>query len=107
MTLYAKINENDVVENIIVAEDDFIKTLSSTYIKIDSTTGDAVIGSSYNKVASKFISPKPYASWTLNSLNEWESPAGARPTDGNYAWDEENLVWQKLELISIDLPIDI
>jgi len=107
MTLYAKINLENIVENIIVADDDFVKTLSSTYVKVDETTRHAVIGSFYNKSLNKFIDPKPYPSWELNELSEWQSPIGSKPTDGNYSWNEEELTWNKLDLIDIELPINL
>lgn len=50
----------------------------------------ATVGGSYDSTKNKFISAKPYASWTLNSDDDWQSPLGAMPVKVNcgYTWDE-------------------
>ena len=59
----------------------------------------AGIGYSYNSSKDKFLSPQPYASWSLNSNDDWEAPVTA-PTvteiDSNpvsISWDEDNQKW--------------
>lgn len=53
----------------------------------------AGIGYTYDAVKDQFVAPQPYASWSLDSNNDWQAPA-PRPTDGkHYAWDEESLAW--------------
>ena len=51
----------------------------------------ASIGCTYNAVADVFISPKPFASWTLDSNHDWQPPT-PKP-DGRYSWDESQLEW--------------
>jgi len=50
----------------------------------------AEVGGSYDATKNKFIKVKPYASWTLNSDDDWQSPLGATPVKENcgYTWDE-------------------
>mgnify|MGYP005992001327 CR=1 FL=1 len=49
----------------------------------------------FAKIKDKFISPKPFASWTLDSNDDWQPPT-ARPVtdDGTYHdWNEETQSW--------------
>tara|TARA_R100000963_G_C4594693_1_gene70608 strand:- start:27 stop:518 length:492 start_codon:yes stop_codon:yes gene_type:complete len=61
-------------------------------------------GYTYDAAKDVFISPQPYASWTLNESNEWQAPiaipkqySGDDPTATNVyierTWDEENQKW--------------
>jgi len=99
MTKFIKVINNKVT-NIIVAEQDFINTLSDKdfYIKDDGTiTNRAGIGSMYDTIRNAFISPKPYQSWILNETTyQWEAPV-AYPDDGNaYEWNEGTQAWDAL-----------
>ena len=51
-------------------------------------------GFTYDAQRDAFISPKPFASWTLNETTcQWESPI-PYPTDGKiYQWDEATTSW--------------
>tara|TARA_R110000824_G_scaffold386799_1_gene581848 strand:- start:18 stop:452 length:435 start_codon:yes stop_codon:yes gene_type:complete len=52
-------------------------------------------GFTYDAAKDKFISPQPYASWTLDGNDDWESPV-PYPTDVAdkvIRWDEENSQW--------------
>jgi hypothetical protein len=97
MSKYAKINSDNIVENIINCEESEIFAQAGEYVKVTESSRDAHIGSSYNAEKNKFIDPNPYPSWTLDQDTcDWASPAGIKPTDGNYRWDEQSLVWIKL-----------
>ena len=49
----------------------------------------AGIGYTYDTVRDEFVSSNPYASWTLDSSNDWQPPI-TKPDDGKeYGWDEE------------------
>ena len=52
----------------------------------------AGIGYSYDSTKDKFISPKPFASWALDSNDDWQAPV-ALPSDASddkrYSWDED------------------
>jgi hypothetical protein len=52
-------------------------------------------GYSYNPDEDIFVTPQPYASW-IRQGSFWNSPI-PKPNGGSWSWDEENLMWQKLE----------
>jgi hypothetical protein len=53
----------------------------------------AGIGYTYDAIKDQFVTPQPFASWTLDSNNDWQAPT-AKPNDGKmYAWDESSLAW--------------
>ena len=97
MSHFAKI-ESDIVTKVIVAEQDFIDRLSGTWVKtsyIGSIRKNyAGKGYTYDSVRDAFISPKPFASWTLNeSTCLWQSPV-TYPDDGkDYDWNEDTTSW--------------
>jgi hypothetical protein len=51
----------------------------------------AGIGYTYDVVRDEFVAPQPYPSWTLDENNDWQPPT-PKP-DGNYYWNENELVW--------------
>jgi hypothetical protein len=51
----------------------------------------AGIGYTYDDDADEFVAPQPYASWSLDSNNDWQAPT-PKP-DGLFYWDEESLSW--------------
>ena len=55
----------------------------------------AGIGYTYDAINDVFISPKPFASWTLNNNFDWQPPT-PRP-DGLYCWNEDTLSWIEIE----------
>ncbi len=111
MAHYAKVN-NNIVEQVIVAEAEFFETF------VDSSPGEwiqtsyntlggvhldggvalrknyAGVGYTYDSVRDAFIPPQPYNSWTLNEDTcLWDSPV-PYPTDGlPYSWDEPTTSW--------------
>lgn len=117
MAHYAKINNENIVTDVIVADEDFINTLDGIWLQTsyntrggvhyDPLTGNeskekqlrknyAGIGFIYDESSDAFIPPKPFQSWTLNNETYlWEAPVDL-PDDGEYYnWDEENLKWIK------------
>ena len=107
---FAKVN-NGVVEQVIVAEQEFFDTYvdssPGTWLQTSYNTSGgkhpegrplrknhAGIGYTYDPARDAFIPPQPYASWTLDEETcLWQSPV-AMPTDGKaYVWDEETLQW--------------
>ena len=99
MTKFIKVINNKVT-NIVVAEQEFINTLSDKdfYIKDDGTiTNRAGIGSMYDTIRNAFISPKPFSSWTLNETTyQWEAPT-SKPDDGKiYVWNEGTKSWDEV-----------
>ena len=51
----------------------------------------AGIGYTYNADGDVFVTPKPFASWTLDSNHDWQPPT-PKP-EGNYGWFEPNQQW--------------
>jgi hypothetical protein len=102
------------VEQVIVADADFIETQPGKWVQTSYNTkgnvhygpdgqpdgGVAVrgnyagIGYTYDIVNDVFYSPKPFPSWILNeSTWTWEAPV-PYPTDGGvYQWNEETQAW--------------
>ena len=56
----------------------------------------AGIGYTYDPVADVFITPQPYASWSLDDNFDWQPPT-PRPEGLNWRWDEDTLSWIELE----------
>jgi hypothetical protein len=106
-----------IVQDVIVAEQDFINTLPNpqNWIKTSyNTRGNrhyplgsnipdkktplranfAGIDHIYDSINDVFYAPQPYPSWILNtSIWLWEAPT-PMPKDGNnYDWDETSLSW--------------
>jgi hypothetical protein len=111
MSHFAKINENSIVTQVIVAEQDFIDSGAvgdtSKWIQTSYNThagqhpegrplrkNYAGIGYTYDVIRDAFIPPKPYNSWLLNENTcLWEPPVPYPTDDKNYKWNEETLSW--------------
>mgnify|MGYP003640422214 CR=1 FL=1 len=118
MAHFAKI-ENNLVTDVIVAEQDFIdnhcegtwvQTSYNTYGNVhygqdgEPDGGVALRGNyagisyTYDADNDVFYEQQPYASWTLDTNTWLWNPPIAYPDDGNmYSWDEENETWQEIE----------
>ena len=121
MAHFAKINESNIVTQVVVVNDsdgnndtdgqNFLnnlfktthtwkKTSYNTYGNTHRLGGTpyrknfASVGFTYDSSRDAFIEPKPYNSWTLDETTcLWESPV-AYPSDGkSYEWDEDNKQW--------------
>ena len=100
MAHFAKVIDNIVTE-VIVAEQDHIDTLDGTWIQTSYNNNIrehfAGIGYTYDTENDVFYAPKPFPSWTLNSDYVWEAPS-SYPNDGNkYTWDEDTTSWVEIE----------
>ena len=110
--------QNKIVDQVIVAEQDFINsgavgpanewvqtsynTRGNVHYGQDGQPDGGValrgnyagIGYTYDAQNDVFYAPQPFPSWTLNhSTWLWESPV-PYPTDGKlYTWDEETKSW--------------
>jgi hypothetical protein len=56
----------------------------------------AGIGYTYDPVADVFITPQPYASWSLDDNFDWQPPT-PRPEGLDWRWDEDTLSWIEIE----------
>ena len=53
-------------------------------------------GYTYNSSKNIFIADKPYASWTLDSNDDWQAPTD-KPDDGKiYYWNETDTQWEEV-----------
>ena len=102
MSHFAKINSDNIVTEVIVAEQDFINSgaIGDSFLWIQTSYNNnfrknfAGVGYIYDKAKDAFIAPKPYASWTLNDTTcLWSAPT-AMPDDGKmYTWNEDTTNW--------------
>jgi hypothetical protein len=111
MAHYAWLNGDNIVVNVTVGVDEtelingldtetFYSEATGYNIKRTSYNSKirgvyAGIGYSYNLDEDIFVTPKPYPSW-IRSGSFWNAPT-PMPAEGKWYWDEENLMWQKLE----------
>ncbi len=109
MSHFAQIKDG-VVQQVIVAEREFIDTLSgSEWVQTSYNTYGGVhpegrplrknyagIGYAYDTVRDAFIPPQPYPSWVLSEEScLWAAPS-EMPDDGEkYEWNEGSLSWEK------------
>lgn len=119
MAHFAKLNENNVVEKVIVLNNNdcldangneseavgagfCAKLFGGTWVQT-SYNGNfrknyAGIGYTYDSALDAFVPPKPFPSWVLNTETaQWEAPI-PMPNDGNfYVWNEETQQWGQQE----------
>ena len=120
MAHFARVNDNNRVENIIVINNDVVgepelafpetESVGQTFIKEVLGFDGTWLQTSYNNSFRKnfassngfydpesdiFISPQPFDSWTLSEeTKDWESPI-PYPEDGlDYFWNERTLSWE-------------
>jgi hypothetical protein len=101
MSHFAKI-ENNIVTEVIVAEQDFINSgaVGDSFLWIQTSYNNnfrknyAGVGDTYDAARNAFIKPKPYPSYVLNeSTCLWEAPV-TYPSDGEvYDWNETDQTW--------------
>jgi len=119
MAHFAELDENNVVLRVIVVDNEdikengaekeskgvaFCKNLLGQKRKWVQTSYNnrvrkqyAGIGYLYDDVKNKFISKKPYPSWSLDNKDDWEAPV-TLPNDGKkYSWNEGTQTWDLKE----------
>lgn len=99
---YAKLDENNIVENVILCEESQISTLNGIFILIEekhiSECGPAV-GDTYFPEKDKFKERQWWDSWTWDE-DLWKYvPPVPKPTSGKWLWDSDNEEW--FEVISV------
>ena len=117
MAHFAKIDNNNIVEQVIVVNNDVIldeNNIESEKIGIDfckSILGEntnwiqtsynsnfrknfAQINGTYDVEADGFYAPQPFSSWVLNEDTFiWEAPIEIPDSENPYRWNEETLSW--------------
>lgn len=98
---FAEVDANDVVLRVIVAEPEFISTMTGkwieTFIDGGARKNYAGPGHKHDKTDDAFFEPAPYQSWVLDKSNyKWKAPK-EKPTDAEYDWDESKQDWKKVK----------
>ena len=106
MSHFAEIDNDNIVQRVIVAEQDFINSgaVGDSFRWIQTSYNNnfrknyAGKGYTYDKTRDAFIAPNPYPSWTLvEATCQWEAPSAYPDDDKMYTWDEENTEWKEIE----------
>ena len=101
MSHFAKLNANNIVTEVIVAEKDFINSglVGDEFLWVQTSYNGnfrkqfANVGDTYDTTKNKFIKAKPFASWTLDASDDWQPPT-VKPNDSkSYIWDEDTTAW--------------
>ena len=106
MAHFAEIDNNNIVLRVLVFNDTYTESdcaalLGGNWIQTSYNNNIrknfAGIGYTYDSNLDAFIAPKPFNSWVLsNETRIWESPI--EKPEGNYAWNEESLSWEEIEI---------
>ena len=106
MSHFAKL-ENNVVTQVIVAEQDFINSghVGDSFLWVQTSYNGnfrknyAGVGYTYDRIRDAFIPPKPYPSWLLNEDTcLWDAPVAMPDDDQRYTWNEETSNWDLIEV---------
>ena len=124
MSHFAQLDENDIVTNIIIAEQEVIDSgifgdakfwiKTDFYTRANTHFGEnnepdggtpfrgnyASIGQKYDRVNDVFYPTKIFPSWVMNESNwTWQAPVPKpTPTDTiRYTWNEETLSWDQIQ----------
>jgi hypothetical protein len=105
-TVFAQVDSDGKVLNVIVADKDMIKILDQSLSHIQ-TWADANgtpkkrfnyarIGGKYLQTENAFIDPQPFNSWQLDASFQWQPPT-PEPQDGKmYRWNEVSKLWTEV-----------
>ena len=105
MAHFAKIDNDNTVIEVIVAEQDFINSgaVGDSFRWIQSSYNNnfrknfAPIGGTYDKTRDAFIAPKPYPSWTLiEDTCQWTAPVTHPDDSKEYEWNEATTNWKEI-----------
>ena len=97
MTQYAAQILGNIVTWVILGSADWAnQNLDGNWVDCTKENGEpsANIGFSYDSFTKKFITPQPFASWSLDANNDWQAPT-PKP-EGDYTWDEATLAWVEI-----------
>ncbi len=106
MSHFAEIDNNNIVQRVIVAEQDFINSgaVGDSFRWVQTSYNNnfrknyAGKGYTYDKTRDAFIAPQPFPSWLLDEDTcRWDAPT-PMPDDGKmYDWDEDTTSWVIVE----------
>lgn len=117
MAHFAELDENNIVLRVIVGVDEpldgeaiYAQTTGTVWKKTSYNTSGGVhllggtpfrknyagIGFTYDAQRDAFITPKPYASWSINEQTcQWDAPVPMPIDDKRYVWDEQTISWKE------------
>ena len=121
MAHFAKINSDNIVEQVIVVNNNVVQDILQRDVEqlgIDfckKLFGDetnwvqpsynnnirkqfAKIGDTYDKEKDKFISPQPFPSWVLDENDDWQAPTPKPEDDKSYVWNEKDKTWDIVDV---------
>ena len=123
MAHFARLNENNIVTMItVVSNDDMVDENGNEVEALGVAVCEQVVGAgpwvqtsynnnfrkqyaglgfTYNAGADVFVSPSPFASWTLDDNYDWQPPTPMpAQNEGTYwVWDEDSLTW-------VEVPVE-
>ncbi len=106
MAHFAKIDNNNIVTEVIVSEKDFINSgkVGDEFLWVQTSYNDnfrknfAGIGYAYDSTRNAFIPPQLFNSWTLvEDTCRWDAPVAMPDDSKNYRWDEDTTNWTEIE----------
>ena len=107
MSHFAKLDSNNIVIEVIVAEKDFINSgvVGDEFLWVQASYNGkfrgnyAGVGYTWDKVNEVFIAPKPYPSWILDADFNWQPPTPMPEAVGLnlHTWDESTTSWKGVE----------
>jgi len=93
MSQFSKINENNIVTGVIVADQEFIDS-GAVGDSADWVEGGCN-GQTYDRVNEVFIDPRPFSDWTLDAEFNWQPPIVYPTDDKYYTWDGNTSNWSE------------
>jgi hypothetical protein len=101
MSHFAKIDSDNIVTEVIVADQDFINSgnVGDSSLWIQTSYNNTIrkqfagIGYTYDKTNDVFILPQIYPSWTLDASFDWQPPTAMPDDDKEYSWNENTKSW--------------
>ena len=105
MSHFAEIDNNNIVQRVIVAEQDFINSgaVGDSFRWVQTSYNNnfrknyAGKGYTYDKTRDAFIPPKTYPSWILDEDTcLWDAPTPMPDDDKMYNWDEDTTSWREI-----------
>ena len=125
MSHFAEIDNDNIVQRVIVAEQDFINSGAvgdaSNWVQTSYNTRGGIHykpnshdpsedqsqafrknyagkGYTYDQTRDAFIPPQPYPSWLLNEDTcRWDTPVPCPDDDKGYVWDEPSTSWIEMD----------
>lgn len=104
MGLFAKVDENNIVETVIVAEKDFNDSgVFGDQSLWKEVTSNGEVGWIYDETKKDISPPQPFLSWVLDETdNSWKPPkdypgAESVPEGKMPSWNEEAGKWKFID----------